>query len=99
LIIAIDFDGTLCRNAWPEIGKPRKRVIRKVKRMQRKGHTFILWTCRDEQDLIDAMRWCQKQGLNFDYVNRNVPERCKGFGNDPRKIGADEYWDDKARRV
>ena len=23
-IIAVDFDGTLCENNWPEIGEPKK---------------------------------------------------------------------------
>ena len=35
-------------------------------------------------------------GLTFDAVNENLPERIEMFGNDPRKIGADEYWDDRA---
>ena len=27
MIYAIDFDGTLCTNAWPDIGKPRTVLI------------------------------------------------------------------------
>ena len=26
-IIAVDFDGTLCENRWPEIGKPNQEII------------------------------------------------------------------------
>lgn len=26
-IIAVDFDGTLCENAWPNIGAPKEAVI------------------------------------------------------------------------
>ena len=26
-IIAVDFDGTLCENKWPEIGEPNTNLI------------------------------------------------------------------------
>ena len=26
-IIAVDFDGTLCKNKWPEIGEANKEMI------------------------------------------------------------------------
>lgn len=31
-IIAVDFDGTLCHNAWPNIGPVNEPVIEYVKR-------------------------------------------------------------------
>lgn len=99
-VIAVDFDGTLCINRFPLIGKPKKRVIRRVLREQSKGAKIILWTCRDGETLRQAIEWCNtKQGLYFDAVNENLPEQIKYFNNDCRKIGATEYWDDKARRV
>lgn len=99
LIIAIDFDGCLCKDAWPAIGKPRKRIIRRAQRAQARGHTLILWTCREGKALIDAIEWLSKQGLCCDYVNVNPPHRIRQFGNDCRKIGYDVLWDDRARRV
>ncbi len=95
-IYAIDFDGTLCTDKYPEIGRPRMRVIRKVKRLQAKGHKFILWTCRGGELLFAANYWCFKHGLHFDAVNKNLPEMVEKYGTDPRKIGADKYIDDKA---
>lgn len=32
----------------------------------------------------------------FDAINDSLPEWKDHFGTYPRKIGADEYWDDKA---
>jgi hypothetical protein len=32
----------------------------------------------------------------FDAINENLPVNVAAFGNDCRKIFADEYWDDKA---
>lgn len=45
-IIAVDFDGTLCENQWPEIGEPKKEVITYLKERQTAGDKLILWTCR-----------------------------------------------------
>lgn len=35
-IIAVDFDGTLCENKWPEIGKPHTDVIEYVKKRKKR---------------------------------------------------------------
>ncbi len=98
-IIAVDFDGCLCKDEHPNIGRPNKRIIRKLIRRQRKGAKLILWTCREGRLLQQALRWCMGEGLYFNHVNCNSPERAAYYQSDCRKIGADEYWDDKARRV
>ena len=100
MIIAVDFDGTLCRNKYPAIGRPNRRVIRRALRRQRRGDVLILWTCRSGRQLAEAVEWSAAQGLRFDYVNENTRENLAAFGGtDNRKIYADEYWDDKAKRV
>lgn len=98
-IIAIDFDGTLCKSAYPAIGKPCKRVIHKAKRAQKRGDILILWTCREGEMLDKALAWCEEQGLHFDYANENTQGQMMLYGNDCRKIGADIYVDDKARWI
>ena len=97
--IATDFDGTIFENAWPEIGAPIPEVILYLKEQQKAGAKIGLWTCREGQMLIAAVRACRDQGLYFDCVNRNFPERIDFFHTDPRKIGADEYIDDRAVTV
>ena len=94
-IIAVDFDGTLCFNKFPAIGKPRKLVIRYLKDQQADGAKIILWTCRVGYRLQEAVEWCEKQGLQFDAVNENIPELLELFGGDSRKIFAHEYIDDR----
>lgn len=94
-IIAVDFDGTLCQNAWPEIGEPIKPVIDHIKYAQFTGAKIILWTCRTGEKLEAAVAWCRDHRLIFDAVNENLPEIVKAFGGDCRKIYADEYIDDK----
>lgn len=94
-IIAVDFDGTLCENKWPEIGDPRNDIIERVKIQQRDGAKIILWTCRKDEMLDKAVEWCARHGIIFDAVNENLPHIIDNFGGDTRKIFANEYIDDK----
>lgn len=96
-VIAIDFDGTLCENKYPEIGLPRWGVIFKALSEQENGAALILWTCRTGKELNDAVEACAKWGLTFDAVNKNLPSWVDTWNNDPRKVGATEYWDDHAK--
>ena len=95
-VIAIDFDGTLCINEWPGIGAPREEVIRLAKAEQAAGADLILWTMREGELLSEAVAWCAAQGLLFTAVNDSTAEWKDAFGNNPRKVGATEYWDDRA---
>ena len=81
-IIAVDFDGTLCENKWPEIGAVNEDLIAYLHSQRRAGAKIILWTNR-------------VGGLIFDCVNENLPEVIKEFGSDTRKIFAHEYIDDR----
>ena len=45
-IIAIDFDGTIVEDKYPEIGKPMIFAFETMKRLQNKGFRLILWTYR-----------------------------------------------------
>lgn len=94
-IVAVDFDGTLCENKWPEIGAPNTKLIESIKTMQTMGMKIILWTCRHGRELKWVLRWCKEQGLIFDAVNKNLPEVIEYFGSDTRKIFAHYYIDDK----
>lgn len=48
---AVDFDGTLCENAYPEIGAPNLPLIDKLISRRRLGAKIILWTCREGEML------------------------------------------------
>lgn len=97
--IAIDFDGCLCSDKYPDIGEPNWAVIYRAKQERRRGAGLILWTCREGQLLLDALAACEAWGLTFDAVNESLPEWIEAYGNDPRKVGASEYGDDRAVRL
>lgn len=94
-VYAVDFDGTLCRGSrYPTIGQPNYYLIEFLKERRNQGDTVILWTCREGKLLEDAVNWCKKYGLEFDYINENTEHNKKKFKNDCRKIYADYYIDD-----
>lgn len=93
-VIAIDFDGCLCKNMWPNIGPPNFDAINAAIRAKQEGAALILWTCRVGEKLEKAIQFCKSYGLEFDAVNENLPGRTELYGEESRKISADEYWDD-----
>lgn len=95
-IIAVDFDGTLVEDKFPEIGEPREWVWENVFKAQKSGAKIILWTSRDNDRLKAAVEFCTNRGLHFDAINDNLDECKVLFNNDTRKVYANEYWDDKA---
>lgn len=92
--IAIDFDGTIVENRYPQIGKPLPFAFETLKALKSKGCLLILWTCREGQLLEDAVNFCQKNGIEFYAVNKNYPEENESNPS-PRKIDAQFYIDDK----
>ena len=98
-VITVDFDGCLCEDAYPDIGKAIPSTIARVLCEKALGTKIILWTCREGMELDAAIEWCRQHKIVFDAINENLPERIEQYGTNPRKIGADEYWDDKAVRV
>ena len=101
MIIAVDFDGTLCENRWPDIGQSNDKLINKLINLQLAGHEVILWTMRTHvitesgRDLLqEAVDWCIAKGLVFDGINKPSPENVMQFGDNSRKIYADIYIDD-----
>lgn len=98
MIIAVDFDGTLCGEIYPEVGKPNMQLIDALIKRRMAGDKLILWTCREGEPLKKAVNWCNRLGLYFDAVNDNLPETIEMWGNNSRKITADLYIDDRSEK-
>ena len=104
LVIAVDFDGTLCEFSFPGIGEQKKEhreLMSRLIELKNEGHKLILWTNRGDNKeypaLSEAIEWCKKRGLEFDAVNENLRNQKKLSGYSP-KVMADIYIDDKALR-
>lgn len=101
--VAVDFDGTLCADAFPEVGEPKPLVIDYVKRLAAEGSKIILYTSRENgtRKLLDeAVAFCKAQEIPLYAVNENPGNYYAGLnGLEPsagRKVYADLYIDDKA---
>lgn len=66
-VIALDFDGTICENEYPKIGKPKMDVIQRALKEQEDGAALILWTCREGTLLKEAVDACAA----YQYSNKN----------------------------
>lgn len=95
-IISVDFDKTLSMARYPEVGEPNGILIEYLIREQKKGSKIVLNTCRTDKALENAVDFCNKHGLFFDAINENAKTMIESYGDDPRKISADLYIDDKA---
>jgi len=94
MVIAVDFDGTIVEHAYPKIGKPIPFAIDVLKKLQKEErHTLILWTVREGALLQEAVDYCSKNGIEFYAANKNYPE--EEYGDNPRKLTADLFIDDK----
>lgn len=100
MIVAVDFDGILCKDAFPKIGEPNYEVVSFVRELIDDGHEVILWTCRVDERLVEAVKWCHDRGVHFCAVNDNAPSNKakyeKEYPHGTRKVYADVYLDDKS---
>jgi len=108
MIIAVDFDCTICEHAYPDIGDPVPGAFAWLKLFQKAGAKLILWTMRSDvrneaesplgnkanrDYLSEAVAFCGGNGLSFWGVNEN-PEQASW--TDSPKVFAHLYIDDAA---
>ncbi len=96
MVIAVDFDGTIVEDKYPEIGSERMFATETLRMLIKDKHQLILWTVREGKCLEEALEWCKQRGVEFWAVNKDYPEEEIG-GNQhfSRKIKADIFIDDR----
>lgn len=80
--VAVDFDGTLCADTFPEVGEPKALVIDYVKRLAAEGSKIILYTSRENGTrplLNEAVAFCKAQGIPLYAVNENPGKTFTGL--------------------
>lgn len=68
-IIAVDFDGTLCENKWPEIGEANEDMIYYLRKRQAEGDKLILSQ--------SAAKCCGKKLDSLQDIARVIQEEIK----------------------
>ena len=96
MVIAVEFDGTIVENRFPEIGPEVAFATETLKMLIKDRHKVILWTVREGKLLEDAVEWCRKRGVEFYAVNKDYPEEKQEYNNHfSRKIKAEVWIDDR----
>lgn len=90
LIVAVDFDDTLCPS-HEDYNDITKQVRAAIRRCNEIGLTVMVFTCRHEPD--EVLAFLEKHGLEAQHFNES-PIRCEtvGFGKPYYNI----FLDDKA---
>jgi len=94
--IAIDFDGTVVYDrVGPLLTENLKLNIQNVlRRLRKEGNILILYTCRVNECLEEALIFLQINRIKFDHINDNPFERIQKRKRS-RKVYADIYIDDR----
>ena len=96
LIIAIDFDGTIVKDEFPEIGEMIPGAKENINKLKKEGYTIIIWTCRAGVKLAKAVLWLAENEIKYDYINQSCKMNVAKYGGvDTRKIYANLYIDDR----
>ena len=96
LVIAIDFDGTIVTNKYPDIGYLKRNAKDVINKLYNQGHDIIINSCRQGKEEREMVEFLLDNEIMFDEINENLCYRIEEYNNDCRKIGADVYIDDKA---
>jgi 8-oxo-dGTP pyrophosphatase MutT (NUDIX family) len=93
MIIAVDFDGTVCEDKYPEVGIFLPGAVETLKALYTAGHDIVLWTCRRGKEAEAAWKACMDAGIPFSGINEGDYCREK---HTYKKLFADLYIDDKS---
>lgn len=98
--IAIDFDDTCCKDAFPNVGEEIEGCVETLKSFNASGYRLVLWTCREHRlyngvdPLHEALDWFREKGIELAGVNSDDLIRNEGYERS-RKIHTDFIIDDK----
>ena len=96
MTIAVDFDGTIVKHRYPDIGPEIPFAIETLLKLQEEGHKLIMWSVREGELLDEAVEWCRERGLEFYAVNRDYPEEETENNNHfSRKLKVGIFIDDR----
>ena len=89
-MIAVDFDDTMVKHSYPEIGEPIDNAIETVQALVEAGHKIILYTMRSGERLVQAVEYMEENDIKLWAVNTNPTQH---HWTKSRKIFAHLYID------
>ena len=94
MIIAVDFDGTCVKEKYPKIGSDLPGAVETLQALVARDHRLILWTCREGQELEDAVNWFKEREIELFGINE-TPLDADFRPQGGRKVYANLYIDDR----
>ena len=94
-ILAIDFDGTIATDSFPQVGTLRKDADTIIRKLYKDGHDIIINTCRTGKYEGLAEYFLKKHKIPYHFINSNLPRVIDFYKQDCRKVSADYYIDNK----
>lgn len=95
MTIAVDFDGTIVKHRYPEIGPEIPFAIDTLKLLIKEHHRLILWSVREGELLDEAIEWCRQRGVEFYASNKDYPEEKPTDHGFSRKLKVEMFIDDR----
>src|SRR5690606_27227965 len=99
MMFAIDFDGTIVEEAYPDIGALKPHARRVIQRIHREGGRIAIWTARNKTFDDVVKKFLISNGIPFDVYNDHFPENKVKYNwkkeTSSPKMFADMYIDDR----
>lgn len=92
-VICVDFDGSVSKHSYPELGEAVPGAIEGVKFLQSRGYKITLFTMRSGDLLAEAVYWLKQQGIELYGVNKTPNQ--ESWTSSPKAYGH-FYIDDAA---
>jgi len=86
-VIAIDFDGTVVRNRFPEMGKVVPYARESLVRLVKDENKLILYSMRENEQLQASVELLKSLGISLWGINNNPAQ--KYWAPEARKVHAD----------
>lgn len=93
--IAIDFDGTIAEDSFPELGAMKPNADRVIRSIVDHGGQVAIWTCRTGEHVENIKAFLARHEIPYHVFNEPFPEQLAMFPDNSRKIFADVYIDDR----
>ena len=95
--MVVDFDNTCALEDFPLVGADVPYAVETLKRFVSNGVKLILWTCRQNEQLKDAVDWFRRNDILLFGVNEDPhpDETLASLYGIPRKIIGDFNIDDR----
>ena len=95
--ITVDFDNTCALEDFPLVGADVPYAVETLKRLVSNGVKLILWTCRQNEQLKDAVEWFKRNDIPLFGQNEDpqLDETLAALYGIPRKIVGQFNIDDR----